>query len=379
MSRPDTLSFLEFFAGGGMARAGLGSAWRCLFANDFDPLKARTYRANWGEDDLRVGDVWDLEVSDLPGQADLAWASSPCQDFSLAGARAGLGGGRSSAFFGFWRLVEALDDQGRAPRAVVLENVGGLLSSRGGADFAAVCALLAERGYRFGAVEIDAAALVPQSRPRVFVVAARGPVPPGLAGAPGVFHTSAVRQAHERLPATLKSQWQWWRLAAPPARNTQLADLLEPDAAAVWRSEAQTQALLAQMSPLHRARLNAAQAKGERVVAAVYRRIRVEGGVRVQRAELRLDGLAGCLRTPGGGSSRQFLVVADGGTFASRLLTAREGARLMGLPDHYRLPGSQNAALTVVGDGVAVPVVRLLAEQLLEPLLLAPAAIAAAE
>jgi len=97
-----------------MARAGLGPAWRCLFANDFDPLKARTYRANWGEDDLRVGDVWDLEAADLPGHADLAWASSPCQDFSLAGARAGLGGGRSSAFFGFWRLVEALDRQGRA-------------------------------------------------------------------------------------------------------------------------------------------------------------------------------------------------------------------------------------------------------------------------
>ena len=379
MSRPDPLSFLEFFAGGGMARAGLGPAWRCLFANDFDPLKARTYRANWGEDDLRVGDVWDLEAADLPGHADLAWASSPCQDFSLAGARAGLGGGRSSAFFGFWRLVEALDRQGRAPRAVVLENVGGLLSSRGGADFAAVCALLAQRGYRFGAVEIDAAALVPQSRPRVFVVAARGSVPPGLAGAPGVFHTPAVRQAHDRLPAALKSLWQWWRLAAPPVRNARLADLLEPDAAAVWRTEGQTLALLAQMNPLHRARLDAARAGGERVVAAVYRRIRREGGQRVQRAELRLDGLAGCLRTPGGGSSRQFLVVAEAGRIASRLLTAREGARLMGLPDHYRLPGSQSAALTVVGDGVAVPVVRLLSEQLLEPLLLAPAAIAAAE
>jgi DNA (cytosine-5)-methyltransferase 1 len=371
---------MEFFAGGGMARAGLGPAWRCLFANDFDPVKARTYRANWGEDDLAVGDVWDLAASDLPGRADLAWASSPCQDFSLAGARAGLGGGRSSAFFGFWRLVEALDREGRAPRAVVLENVGGLLSSRGGADFAAVCALLAERGYRFGAVEIDAAALVPQSRPRVFVIAARGPVPAGLTGAaPGAFHTQAVRQAHDRLPAELKAQWLWWRLAAPPARNTRLADLLEPDAAVPWRTDTETQALLLQMNGAHRARLEAASAAGGRVVAAVYRRIRREAGQRVQRAELRLDGLAGCLRTPGGGSSRQFLVVAEGGRIASRLLTAREGARLMGLPDHYRLPASQSAALKVVGDGVAVPVVRLLAEQLLEPLLLEPAAIAAAE
>ena len=88
-----------------MARAGLGAGWRCLFANDFDPAKARSYRANWGDEDLRVGDVWDLTPADLPGAADLAWASSPCQDLSLAGARAGLTGDRSSAFWGFWRLI----------------------------------------------------------------------------------------------------------------------------------------------------------------------------------------------------------------------------------------------------------------------------------
>ena len=362
-----------------MARAGLGPGWRCLFANDFDPAKAKTYRANWGEDDLREGDVWRLASADLPGRADLAWASSPCQDFSLAGARAGLGGGRSSAFLGFWRLIEALDGEGRAPRAVVLENVGGLLSSNNGADFAAVCAHFAARGYRFGAVEVDAAALLPQSRPRVFIVATRGPVSPDLAGQPGVFHTTAVRQAQARLPAELKDRWLWWRLAAPPMRNTQLADLLEPDSAVTWRGEDQTRALLDQMNAIHRARLDAAMAGGERVVADAYRRIRREDGVRVQRAELRLDGLAGCLRTPGGGSSRQFLLIAEKGRIRSRLLTAREGARLMGLPDHYRLPGSQSAGLKVVGDGVAVPVVRLLGEQLLEPLLTAGAAIAAAE
>ncbi len=329
-----------------MARAGLGLGWRCLFANDFDPAKAKTYRANWGEEDLREGDVWRLTSADLPGRAELAWASSPCQDFSLAGARAGLGGGRSSAFLGFWRLIETLDEEGRAPRCVVLENVGGLLSSNDGADFAAVCAYFNARGYWFGAVEVDAAALLPQSRPRVFIVATRGPVSAELTGAPGIFHTAAVHQAQGRLPAELKHRWLWWRLAAPPPRHTRLADLLEPDGAVTWRSQQQTRTLLDQMNPLHRARL---------------------------------DGLAGCLRTPGGGSSRQFLVVAENGDICSRLLTAREGARLMGLPDHYRLPKSQSAGLKVVGDGVAVPVVRLLAEQLLEPLLTPGLAIAAAE
>lgn len=50
-------SFYEFFAGGGMARAGLGPDWQCLLANDFDPKKAASYAANWGADHLRVGDV----------------------------------------------------------------------------------------------------------------------------------------------------------------------------------------------------------------------------------------------------------------------------------------------------------------------------------
>src|SRR5579862_2235462 len=150
MSRGGPLNVYEFFAGGGMARLGLGDRWACLRANDVDPLKAQTYRANFAAGDLIEGDVWALDAACLPGRADLAWASSPCQDLSLAGARAGLAGGRSSAFWGFWRLIEALDVEGRAPRVLVLENVAGLLSSNSGAVFAAIGAAFAHLGYRFG-------------------------------------------------------------------------------------------------------------------------------------------------------------------------------------------------------------------------------------
>ena len=52
-----TLSYYEFFAGGGMARAGLGSDWTCLFANDIDPKKAFSYATNWGEQQVVVRDV----------------------------------------------------------------------------------------------------------------------------------------------------------------------------------------------------------------------------------------------------------------------------------------------------------------------------------
>ncbi|MET0295290.1 MAG: DNA cytosine methyltransferase [Phenylobacterium sp.] len=376
MSRP--LAFYEFFAGGGMARLGLGAGWACLFANDFDPLKAATYRTNFADADghFHEGDVWALNGDDLPGRADLAWASSPCQDFSLAGGRAGLSGGRSSAFFGFWRLVETLAREGRAPRAVVIENVCGLLTSHGGRDFAALCEALAGQGYRFGALEIDAARFLPQSRPRLFVIATLADPPAALLGA-SAFHTRAVREAHGRLPAALQARWLWWSAPEPAVRNADLASLLEPDDAVAWRPAAQTEALLALMAPLHRARLGQAAASGERRVGALYRRMRIEDGVRVQRAEVRFDGLSGCLRTPRGGSSRQTLVVVEGASVRTRLLTPREAARLMGLPDGYRLPPGANAGLHVAGDGVAVPVVRWLAHHILEPLLQPPAAMAA--
>jgi len=364
-------TFYEFFAGGGMARLGLGAGWECLFANDFDAMKAAAYRANFGEGHLHEGDVWQASPHDLPGRADLAWASSPCQDLSLAGGRAGLSGGRSSAFFGFWRLMRALADQDRAPRVIAIENVSGLFNSHGGRDFEAVCAALADAGYRFGALEIDAADYLPQSRTRCVIIATLED-PSGLAGPSSP--SRAVREARDRLPAPLRARWIDWRLPAPPRHNLDLAAMLEPDDAVAWRSDGQTRALLAMMGDLHRQRLEAALASGERRVGAVFRRMR--GGE--QRAEARFDGLAGCLRTPGGGSSRQFILVAEGGRVRSRLLTSREAARLMGLPDRYILPRSANAGLHLAGDGVVVPVVRRLAAEIFEPLLGRSAASAAA-
>jgi len=137
-------SFYEFFAGGGMARAGLGARWSCLFANDFDRKKGASYAANWGGGDLCIADVAKLTTRDLPGKADLAWASFPCQDLSLAGAGAGLKGDRSGTFWPFWRLMKSLAVEHRAPGLIVLENVCGALTSHGGKDFAAIGAALAD-------------------------------------------------------------------------------------------------------------------------------------------------------------------------------------------------------------------------------------------
>jgi DNA (cytosine-5)-methyltransferase 1 len=356
----------EFFAGGGLAGMGL-DGWRIGFANDLDPAKERAFRANHPDVPFHLGDVGALTPADLPGRADLAWASSPCQDLSLAGARGGLKGERSGAFWGFMRLMRALESEGRAPDRIVVENVCGLLTSGGGADFAAVCSALGEGGRRVGALEIDAAYWLPQSRPRLFVVAVRGDAPPETSGPVAPFHSARLVAAHDRLPDAVKANWGWWRLSVPPLRNVTLAEVLEPDGAVDWFPAERAAATLGLLSPLHRRRLEMERAAGGRRVAAGYRRVRIENGERIQRLELRFDGLAGCLRTPAGGSSRQLVVTVDGPETKVRWLTAVEAGRLMGVPEGYRLPGSASASLKLMGDAVAVPVVRALSEGLLTP------------
>jgi DNA (cytosine-5)-methyltransferase 1 len=370
--RPETgkPAAYEFFAGGGLARLGLAAAFDTVWANDIDPMKAAAYRANFGSDDLHEGDVWAVSPSDLPGRADLAWASFPCQDVSLAGARAGMTAPRSGAFFGFARLIAALRAEGRAPGVLCLENVSGLLTSGGGADFTALVETLADIGYRCGALELDASAFTPQSRPRVFVVAVRAdrPAPTALIGeGDGPGHTPGIAQAIARLPQGAREAHLRWRLPAPPRRNAALADMLDP-AACCWWSAPKTQALVERMSPRHRARLAELQDGGAPFVGAVYRRMRREGDRTIQRAEARFDGLAGCLRTPAGGSSRQFLLRGEGADLRARALTAREAMRLMGAPDDYVLPAAQTAGLKIAGDGVCVPLVDWLARNLLAPL-----------
>jgi len=368
------MGFYEFFAGGGMARIGLGPGWTCLFANDFDPGKAASYRAYFGPSrELHVGDVGRLHTCDLPGHADLAWASFPCQDLSLAGNHAGLKGTRSGAFWPFWRLMQGLRLEGRAPRIIVLENVRGSITSHQGRDLAAICEALAQEGCRYAPFVADAHLFVPQSRPRLFIVA----FGPGTTPAPGLtgdgptppFTPNAFAAAYDRLSPQARAAWLWLTPPAPQARPGQLADLMEDEPHGVrWHTPFETKRILDLMSPLHLEKVKKAQKEGVRCVGTVYKRTRPQDdGTKAQRAEVRFDGVAGCLRTPAGGSSRQIIMEVSGRTIRTRLLSPREAARLMGLPEDYPLPERYNDAYRLIGDGVAVPVVSWLARTVIEP------------
>ena len=322
-------SFYEFFAGGGMARAGLGKNWECLLANDIDEKKGASYAANWGTKALKITSVGKLTAADAPGHADLAWASFPCQDLSLAGDYVGLKGERSGTFWLFWRLITILAEEQRAPSLIVLENVCGALTSHDGKDFVSIGAALAAGGYRFGGLVVDAVRFVPQSRPRLFIVAVSEglAIPEALtmAEADPLWHPANLTGAYRRLPQELEDAWVWWHLPAPPPRKRSFADIIEDEPQGVeWHTPAETTRLLSLMSPINRKKVEHAKRMGKRMVGGVYKRTRVdEEGKRAQRAEIRFDDVAGCLRTPVGGSSRQSIVIVEGDKVRSRLLAPR--------------------------------------------------------
>ena len=358
-----------------MARAGLGPSWKCLFANDFDPKKAETYRKNWGEKELLVADVRHLKPSEIPGNPDLVWASFPCQDLSLAGSGAGLGGSRSGSFWPFLEHVRQHVREGRGPSVLVLENVFGTLRSHGGKDFQAIIQSLTMAGFRPGAMILDASLFVPQSRPRLFILAVKESmvIPDDLvdSGAVEPWHPKALKEAWSHLEKDAKNRWIWWNLPAPSKRATVFADLIESHPTKTpWHTKEETERLLKMMTPLHRKKVDAAMHAKTRKVGTIYKRTRQDAhGQRFQRAEVRFDDVAGCLRTPAGGSSRQIILVVEKEIIRSRLISARETARLMGLPDSYLLPENYNEAYHLTGDGVVVPVVRHLSRHLIEPLL----------
>jgi len=379
-------AFYEFFAGGGMARLGLGELWSCLFVNEWCPRKAAAYQSYFGADPAPlVKDVATVTLEEIPGAADLAWASFPCQDLSLAGQGAGLAGARSGTFRPFWNLIRGLKAQGRAPRVVVLENVVGALSSHGGRDFAAIMECLAAEEYTAGAVVADAVDFLPQSRPRLFIVGIHGPVAiPSFLTGPGShprWHPQVLVKATRALSRKASDRWVWWQMPDPPRRRLDLSAILEEHPPEfLWHTPEETQRLLSLMDVQHLEKLSRAQRLRKRVVGTIYRRTRgdAETGEKRQRAEVRFDGVAGCLRTPAGGSSRQIVIIVEGDSVRTRLLSAREAARLMGVPDEYPLPERYNEAYHLFGDGVAVPVVSWLAEHLLLPLLNAEDKVAAA-
>ncbi len=361
-------TFCEFFAGIGLMRLGLeAEGWSIALANDIDADKQAMYHTHFADTDdhFLLGDIHQLNADDIPTTA-LATASFPCNDLSLAGMRSGLGGKQSSAFWGFTRILEQMGP--RRPPMVLLENVAGFLTSNKGEDIKEALLALNRIGYAVDVVILDAERFVPQSRVRLFVIGSLKSDRRSQVNETAGFYQSTIR------PRALANfifehpeiDWNIRHLPEPPKRTKSLSDIAEdlPDDSDIWWSQERTDYLMAQMSAKHTSTLQSMMLADELSYGTVFRRVRNKRSM----AELRTDGVAGCLRTPRGGSGRQILIQAGYGTVKARLLTPRECARLMGADD-FKIETSLNKALFGFGDAVCIPVISWLARHYLNPLL----------
>ncbi len=375
-------TFCEFFAGIGLVHEALqSSGWRPAYAGDIDGKKRRMYEGHYGASPhYHEGDVWDAEavLERIAGRPALATASFPCTDMSLAGKRRGLAGEQSGALFGFLQAIEQLGE--RRPRLVLLENVPGFLTSHGGGDFATAIAELAALGYWLDSFVVDARWFVPQSRPRLFVVGYQEDIvaPPLICRAvdadpladpwrraverTGRLRTARLRAAMDAIePAT-----GWATVDCGPPRQARyaLADFIDAGEDQSWWNVAEVERHSAMLFDRHRRRMESlAAASTEPVLLTGFRRIRAG----VQRLEVRFDGVAGCLRTPRGGSAKQVVLMLRDGELRMRWMTPCEYARLQGAP-HYTLPDNAIQGYFGFGDAVCVPVIEWIDRQMLTPI-----------
>lgn len=353
----------EFFAGIGLVRMGLERAgWKVSFANDIAPEKFSMYKDNFNAQDFFLGDIRNVKADMVPNVT-LATVSFPCIDLSLAGNRGGLNGHHSSSYWEFYRIIKQMHD--RRPSAIILENVVGLLSSDGGQDLRSILLSLGKLGYSYDVVIVDAVHFVPQSRPRLFVIANLWPHTAKALNLP--IHEARPRQVIEFIHKNHDLRWGHVTLPPLPTRKHELNDLVEcfGNTSSVWWDKERQSHLFTQMSPSHKLRLRELLKSKRNTFATVYKRVRPAGC----RAELRTDGIAGCLRTPRGGSSKQFVIQAGQGEWRVRNMTAREYARLQGVPDSFKINLSFNKALLGFGDAVCVPVVEWIVKYCVNPML----------
>lgn len=338
----------EFFAGSGLVAYGLKGMFRPIWSNDICPKKAAVYQNNFISKHFIRDDIKNVKGAKLP-YAHLSWASFPCQDLSLAGSIGGIDAKRSGLI---WEWLRVLQEMPERPAILSIENVAGLLSTNKGLNYTKLHYALLRLGYKSGAILVDACFFVPQSRPRIFVIAVQKDfsVPSKLQDSgPNWLHNKAAINLGQALP-----DWIWWHADKPPERLQRLVNVID------FTIPYDKDYVLNLIPPHHMEKL----AGMDDVIATGYRRIR-HGK---QCLELRFDGLAGCLRTPEGGSSKQFLVIKCGGEMHARLLTTREAARLMGAPDSYVLPDSENEGYKAMGDAVVLPVASFVGHSFLLPL-----------
>jgi DNA (cytosine-5)-methyltransferase 1 len=178
---------VELFAGiGGFRLASDTAGYKTVWANDLSEKACSVYRARFGHDSIREGDLRQL-LEEVPGH-DLLTAGFPCQPFSSAGKKSGIRDPRGTLF---QNIVDVLAKH--QPAHFVLENVKRLLSMEDGSHFATILQALASLDYRVEWRLLNAMHFgLAQNRQRVIIVGTR-------AGRAPAHPTSYLASSHDVL------------------------------------------------------------------------------------------------------------------------------------------------------------------------------------
>ena len=347
----------------GLSRAGWSHDWLCesdpwrrtILAQHFPGVTIHEDVRNFGHDAMDAG-----------AHPDLIAGGFPCQDVSVAGRRAGLAGERSGLWHEFHRIVAAL-----RPRAVLVENVPGLLSSNGGVDMGVILDALANLGYGVAWRVLDAQHFgVPQRRRRVFLLA----LPDGRAGA----HRAAEILGLPGISSGDSPQGSeaWADHTGGPARRA--------DDGRVDHTLTRTRSVGPEDTPLVRT-----MRQGRRIAHTLTRKhdsgddgggrgtpLVVAGSLDCRRGgaddndararHLVAQPLAHTLtktRASASGHAPDEANYISSGIGVRRLMPV-ECERLMGWPDGWTAPGSDARRYAACGDGVAAPVAEWIGRRL---------------
>lgn len=311
-------TFIDLFAGVGGFRLALQSlGGRCVFSSEWNPAAAQTYAANFGE--VPHGDITREETkAAISGSFDILCAGFPCQAFSIAGKQKGFDDTRGTLIYDVFEIVDR-----HRPKVIFLENVKNLVSHDKGRTFSVIKEKIETvLGYRmhYAVLNTMEYAGIPQNRERIFIVA---------------FDPNQVlRQDLFSFPQ-------------PIPLNCGIQDLLEktkqPDN-------------LYYNHHIYFSQLSEVMTKRDTVYQ--WRRVYVR--------ENKSNVCPTLTANMGAGGHNVPLILDD---YGIRKLTPRECFRFQGYPDSYVLPNMANSKLYMqAGNSVTVPLVRRIAQQILEVL-----------
>lgn len=306
-------TFIDLFAGiGGIRLAFESAGGKCVYSSEWNKFAQQTYEANFGE--IPDGDITKIDENEIPDH-DVLVGGFPCQPFSIAGVSSKNHLGRphgfkdatqGTLFFDICRIIKA-----KRPKAFLLENVKNLERHDKGNTFKTIISALREElGYDVHYKVIDASAQVPQHRERIFIVG-----------------------------FDMETDFKFPELTD---KRPVLNDILEKRVDKKYTLTDGTWKSLQRHLAKHRAKgngfgYNIADKKG--IAKTLSARYYKDG------AEILID--QGPKKNP-------------------RRLTPRECARLMGFPEKFKIPVSDNQAYRQFGNAVVVPVVKAVAKQMVK-------------